>query len=173
MLLSCLCPVKQHDSVLAWTQGKAPTRQGPSITNLLWVTSVGMMDVLLLYCGAQTFPHEKIRRVGHSWQDVLTLSARKILPSKAQGHNHNRHFGGARVTLMLPVIILTDSPLGGEGLQESRQVRSHLSHVTTSGRCWEWQGDQEAELWCGCKPTGEKEVSGHRKQCKSAQSYCA
>lgn len=131
------------------------------------------------YCSAQTFStwitlqlhcFKMTHKVGHLWHDVLTLSTLKILPSKPQGHN--RHFGGAHVTLMLSVIILTDSPTGGEGLQKASQVRSHSSHVTTSGHCWEWQGDQEVELWYSYKPMGEKEVSGHRKQCKSAQSHC-
>lgn len=48
-------------------------------TSSTWIT-------LWLYCFKMT------HKFGHFWHDVLTLSTRKTLPSKAQGHS--RHFWG-------------------------------------------------------------------------------
>lgn len=57
MLLSRLCPFKQHN--FARTQGKGPIRQVPSITNLLSVTIVEMIDGLLSFTIVlKLFPHE-------------------------------------------------------------------------------------------------------------------
>ncbi|TNN55045.1 hypothetical protein EYF80_034751 [Liparis tanakae] len=74
----------------------------------------------------------------------------------------------ANVTRTPPAITLAGSTRHeGEGFREAERVRSHSSHVTTPPQ---GGGDGEAEPRCSCKPTGEKEVSGHRKQSKSAPS---
>lgn len=76
------------------------------------------------------------------------------------------------MTLVQFAIILTDSLTEREGLQEAKQVRSLPSHVTNpTALLGMTERPRSRELWCSCKPTGEKEVSGHRKQRKRTPSY--